>query len=327
MPLETAAFISGLVSSNPASSDGLNQADDHLRLIKSTVKATFPNIAGAVTASDTQLNTLLSQLLGTTAYTAPLGTVGAPSYSFLGDTDTGWYSPGANQAALAVGGANALTVAADKTATFAGAVTATGPISGPGTIPIGGMLMWLTDTLPTGNGVWCWANGGTLSRTALGAGKELFDRIGTTYGTGDGSTTFNVINMQEVAPVGKSTMGGAASPGLLASISAGLKAALNGLFGTDTTTLTASQIPSITSTASASLSVSASTSAVVATGVQDFSSGGGSFHVNMNSAVNQSVGVTGTATGTVSSTSNNTGGQAHTNMQPSRAVNFIIRIA
>jgi microcystin-dependent protein len=325
VPLETASFISGLVPSNPASSDGLNQADDHLRLIKSTVKATFPNIAGAVTASDTQLNTLLSQLLGTTAYTAPLGTVGAPSYSFLGDTDTGWYSPGANQAALAVGGANAITVAADKTATFAGAVTATGPISGPGAIPIGGMLMWLTDTLPTGNGVWCWANGGTLSRTALGAGKELFDRIGTTYGAGDGSTTFNVINMQEVAPVGKSTMGGAASPGLLASISAGLKAALNGLFGTDTTTLTASQIPSITSSASVSGTLTGSTSSVDLNAAGS-STGGGQFPINVvNSQGAASVSVSGTLSG--SATSNNTGGQAHTNMQPSRAVNFIIRIA
>jgi microcystin-dependent protein len=326
MPLETAAFISGLVSSNPASSDGLNQADDHLRLIKSTVKATFPNIAGAVTASDTQLNTLLSQLLGTTAYTAPLGTVGATSYSFLGDTDTGWYSPGANQAALAVGGANAITVAADKTATFAGAVTATGPISGPGAIPIGGMLMWLTDTLPTGNGVWCWANGGTLSRTTLGAGKELFDRIGTTYGVGDGSTTFNVINMQEVAPVGKSTMGGAASPGLLASISAGLKAALNGLFGTDTTTLTASQIPSITSSASVSGTLNGATTVNVDQGISGSSTGGGQFPINTVSSLAQAgVSVSGTLLG--SATSNNTGGQAHTNMQPSRAVNFIIRIA
>jgi microcystin-dependent protein len=327
MPLETATFISGLVPSNPASSDGLNQADDHLRLIKATLQATFPNIAGAVTASATQLNSLLSQLLGTTSYAALLGTVAAPSYSFLGDTNTGWYSPGADQAALAVGGVAAITVTADKKATFAGAVAATGPISGPGVTPIGSMVMWLTDTLPTGNGVWAWANGGTLSRTTLGAGKELFDLVGTTYGVGDGSTTFNVINMQEVAPVGKSTMGTAASPGLLASISAGLKAALGGLFGTDTTTLTAAQIPTITSTATASLSVSTTTSAVVDIGSQDFSSGGGQFHVNIPSAVNQPVSATGTASGTVSSTSNNTGGQPHTNMQPSRAVNFIIRIA
>ena len=35
----------------------LAQADDHLRLIKSTVKATFPNLTGAVTATHTELNT------------------------------------------------------------------------------------------------------------------------------------------------------------------------------------------------------------------------------------------------------------------------------
>jgi hypothetical protein len=86
VPLETATYISDLVTSNPAASDGMNNADDHMRLIKSAVKTTFPNITGAVTASHTQLNSLLSQLLGTTVYTAPLGAVGAPAYSFLGDT-------------------------------------------------------------------------------------------------------------------------------------------------------------------------------------------------------------------------------------------------
>lgn len=58
--LETATYISGLTATNPASSDGLSQADDHLRLIKATLLATFPNITGAVTGTHTQLNTLTS---------------------------------------------------------------------------------------------------------------------------------------------------------------------------------------------------------------------------------------------------------------------------
>lgn len=56
MALETGTYISDLVSTNPVSTDGLTQADDHLRLIKSTVKATFPNITGAVTPTHTELN-------------------------------------------------------------------------------------------------------------------------------------------------------------------------------------------------------------------------------------------------------------------------------
>ena len=49
MALETGTHISDLNAANPTSVDSLAQADDHLRLIKSTVKASFPNIAGAMT--------------------------------------------------------------------------------------------------------------------------------------------------------------------------------------------------------------------------------------------------------------------------------------
>jgi hypothetical protein len=56
LPLETGTYISDLNTSNPAASDGLSQADDHLRLIKSTVKASFPNVTGAVTAPQAALN-------------------------------------------------------------------------------------------------------------------------------------------------------------------------------------------------------------------------------------------------------------------------------
>ena len=56
MALESTTYINGLVTSNPAATDGLAAADDHLRLIKSTVKATFPNITGAVTSTHTELN-------------------------------------------------------------------------------------------------------------------------------------------------------------------------------------------------------------------------------------------------------------------------------
>jgi hypothetical protein len=57
MPLESASFINGLDANNPVGGDSLSQADDHLRLIKAAIKATFPNITGAVTATQAQLNT------------------------------------------------------------------------------------------------------------------------------------------------------------------------------------------------------------------------------------------------------------------------------
>jgi len=76
MALETATYIDGLNASNPAASDAISTADDHLRLIKSTIKATFPNITGPMTLSQSQIAPLASPALtGTpTAPTASAGT-------------------------------------------------------------------------------------------------------------------------------------------------------------------------------------------------------------------------------------------------------------
>lgn len=56
MTIESATYISDLNASYPASNDNQSEGDDHLRLLKSTVKATFPNVAGAVTPTHTELN-------------------------------------------------------------------------------------------------------------------------------------------------------------------------------------------------------------------------------------------------------------------------------
>jgi hypothetical protein len=87
MALETATFINGLVATNPVSTDGLAQADDHMRLIKSTIKSTFPNITGAITADQAEINTL-DGYTGTTAdfnYLVTLNATGVTDteYSYL----------------------------------------------------------------------------------------------------------------------------------------------------------------------------------------------------------------------------------------------------
>ena len=58
MGLETGTYISDLNSSNPVAGDPVNEGDDHIRLIKSTVKATFPSVSGAVSSTHTELNLL-----------------------------------------------------------------------------------------------------------------------------------------------------------------------------------------------------------------------------------------------------------------------------
>lgn len=56
MPLETASYINQLDSANPLGSDPIAAGDDHIRLIKAAVKATFPNITGPVTVTQADLN-------------------------------------------------------------------------------------------------------------------------------------------------------------------------------------------------------------------------------------------------------------------------------
>jgi hypothetical protein len=57
MALESAGFISALNSANPTASDGLSQGDDHIRLLKATLLATFPNFtAAALTSTQAQLD-------------------------------------------------------------------------------------------------------------------------------------------------------------------------------------------------------------------------------------------------------------------------------
>lgn len=74
MGLETATYIHELDSSNPVgASDPKGQGDDHLKLIKSTLQNTFPNVEGEMTASHTELN----KLDGATVTTEQLNALGA----------------------------------------------------------------------------------------------------------------------------------------------------------------------------------------------------------------------------------------------------------
>ena len=66
MALESGTYIDSLVATNPVATDGLAQADDHMRLMKSTIKATFPNITGAITSDQSEIN-VLDGITSTTA--------------------------------------------------------------------------------------------------------------------------------------------------------------------------------------------------------------------------------------------------------------------
>jgi len=63
-------------------------------------------------------------------------------------------------------------------------------------VPTGSLIMWTTGTAPTG---WLLCAGTAVSRSTYAA---LFAVIGTTFGVGDGSTTFNLPNYTNRMPYG-----------------------------------------------------------------------------------------------------------------------------
>ena len=65
-------------------------------------------------------------------------------------------------------------------------------------IPTATIVPWSSSSVPTG---FLECNGQAVSRSTYSA---LFAIISTTYGTGDGSSTFNVPDLQDNVPVGKS---------------------------------------------------------------------------------------------------------------------------
>jgi len=86
MSVETAPYINSLNTALPASNDPKSEGDDHLRVIKSAVKATFPNITGAVTVTQTDLNNISN--LAPKASPALTGTPTAPTASATDNTTT-----------------------------------------------------------------------------------------------------------------------------------------------------------------------------------------------------------------------------------------------
>jgi len=66
MALETGTYINSLVATNPTATDPKSEGDDHLRLLKSCILASWPSVTGAVTATHTELN-LLDGVTATTA--------------------------------------------------------------------------------------------------------------------------------------------------------------------------------------------------------------------------------------------------------------------
>jgi microcystin-dependent protein len=77
--------------------------------------------------------------------------------------------------------------------------------------PTGGLIMWSTSTAPTG---WLLCAGAAVSRTTYAG---LFAVIGTNFGVGDGSTTFNLPNYVNKFPFGANATTTASVTGSIAT--------------------------------------------------------------------------------------------------------------
>lgn len=108
--------------------------------------------------------------------------------------------------------------------------------------PVGTIIPYGGSTLPAG---YLWAAGGTASRTAY---AELFAVYGTTYGAGDGSTTFGLPDWRGRTPFGKDDMGGTAANRLTSTF--GIDGAtLGATGGAQSTTLITANLPAHNHTA------------------------------------------------------------------------------
>ena len=74
---------------------------------------------------------------------------------------------------------------------------------GGSSTPSGAVIMYGGGTAPSG---WLVCDGSAVSRTTY---ADLFTAIGTRYGTGDGSTTFNLPGTSALVPVGIAASGNA----------------------------------------------------------------------------------------------------------------------
>lgn len=190
----------------------------------------------------------------------------------------------------------------------------------PYVMPIGAVMEFYGSSVPNGN--FAFPNGQAISRTTYAA---LFALLGTTYGTGDGSTTFNLPDL-----TGRVTAMKEASASRLTSVYFGADStALGATGGSQSHTLTLGELPTGITASGALLGTAAKSGSFIIT------QGTGAALVNgAPGGTGNTAPQVGTAaqtnsldlSGTANVTSNNTSGNPHAVVQPTFICNKIMRI-
>lgn len=167
---------------------------------------------------------------------------------------------------------------------------------------VAGMLMpYAGSSAPSG---WLMCYGQAVSRTVTYS--DLFAAIGTSYGSGDGSTTFNIPDLRGRVPAGKDNMGGVAASRLTSAIS-GVAGATLGASGGDER----QQSHNHTATDSGhthSIGTPSQTGIIQGGGLSGYSTSGGT-----------------SGTGSANITVSTTGAGSSQNVQPTLIFNYIIK--
>ena len=190
-----------------------------------------------------------------------------------------------------------------------------GSYGNPYNVPLAGGLDYWGTTVP--NSSFAFPIGQAISRATYAA---LFAIMGTTYGVGDGSTTFNlpdktgrVSAMKEATGTRLTTAGSGVDGSTMGSAS-----------GAQTQTLTLAHLPTGI-TVSGTITVVSNTNVEKNTNANDLvtvPTGGIPAAIAYGSLTSGTL----TSTGANTLTSNNTSGNAHSIVQPTIICNYIIRI-
>tara|TARA_R100001463_G_scaffold24708_4_gene58821 strand:- start:2482 stop:3750 length:1269 start_codon:yes stop_codon:yes gene_type:complete len=250
-------------------------------------------IAVAGTADVTPISTFAATIVDDTSASAVRTTIGLGSLATLstvGSSQIDANAVTASELNISGNGTDGQSVVSDGDGSFS--YSTIFPFVAGMVIPFAG------SSAPTG---FLLCGGQAVSRSTY---ATLFGIIGTTYGVGDGSSTFNLPDLQGRVVAGKDDMSGS-SANRLTDQTGGLNGdTLGDTGGSETHTLTTAQLPAH-SHSSVVRSVSFSSSASYGNGSQ-----GAVSSMTVNSGSTNSTG----------------SGSAHNNVQPTIILNYIIKI-